>query len=341
MEARITFEVEQSRKKNRGDEDLFVELKSELPDADRKTARRIAALCNAARGDEVVWIIGIDGKDGTVQGLESTDLQAWWPKIEGFFDEVTPEMRDIIVYVADGQAVIGLFFTTDRAPYVIKQAGGDPTDFEVPWRAATRTRSAKRRELLQILIPAVSLPEIEVLNYEIRATRKPTIPSNTLQRPPSPPKVSVELSVETYFNVHGPVNFPEHRRSGTIKLGELEFDCGVTFDHRRSSTAIIHNPGVAIVTQATRVSINGWLTLSNDLDEDLKATVGQLRDSKTAEFTIKLGVDQVTQPVVIHGELRQTPKAASSEPPPTADVYFEVNHWVPQHHVSLNEAETP
>src|SRR4030095_14124197 len=68
-------------------------------------------------------------------------------------------MTDIAV-TADGHTFVALLFTTDRAPFVVK-ATGDL--LEVPWREGTRTKSAKRSNLVRMLAPTTRLPSFEIL----------------------------------------------------------------------------------------------------------------------------------------------------------------------------------
>jgi hypothetical protein len=110
-------------------------------------------LANAARGQSVLWIIGADEKANRVVGADGIDLASW------------PEPQDLVV-TFDGTPVVALLFTTDRAPYVVRnpdfgRVAGN-IEREVPWRAQTAVRSAKREDLIRILIPVLSSPTIEV-----------------------------------------------------------------------------------------------------------------------------------------------------------------------------------
>jgi hypothetical protein len=69
----------------------------------------------------------------------------------------------------EGRTVAALCFETDRAPYVVNVSEQGPTNREVPWREATRVRSARREELLRLLVPALREPEIEILKAEYEA----------------------------------------------------------------------------------------------------------------------------------------------------------------------------
>jgi hypothetical protein len=71
-------------------EDSFVDRKESLPEASRKCARQIGALCNAARGGEAAWVLGV-ANDGRLVGVkEDFDLARWWPSVEKNFNEVAP-----------------------------------------------------------------------------------------------------------------------------------------------------------------------------------------------------------------------------------------------------------
>jgi hypothetical protein len=87
-----------------------------------------------------------------------------------WFDGIAPSIVDVNVPYED-HTVAALCFETDRAPYVVNVGDQGPTTREVPWREATRVRSAKREELLRILVPTLREPEIEVLKaeYEVQS----------------------------------------------------------------------------------------------------------------------------------------------------------------------------
>src|SRR5438105_3186644 len=92
-----------------------IELKSNWPDDHARASRQLAALANAARGEPVLWIIGVDEKAGVV-GVPKEDLAKWWPAVERWFDSVAPVMRDLAFRVNDLTVVV-LHFETDRAPF--------------------------------------------------------------------------------------------------------------------------------------------------------------------------------------------------------------------------------
>lgn len=151
-------------------EDSRVELKRDWPDP-QKGARRIAAHANASFGSDVLWIIGLDEVLGIV-GVESPDLNNWWPSVRSHFDGVVPSLTDIILDVG-GKSLVCLLIETARPPYVVKNPvygspGGGAVELEVPWREGTSVRSAKRNDLVRMLVPTIAQPAIEVLQGDGR-----------------------------------------------------------------------------------------------------------------------------------------------------------------------------
>jgi hypothetical protein len=150
-------------------EDFHVELKSEWIDP-QKAARRIAGHANAARGEPILWLIGVD-EDNGVKGANHEELASWFPSVQAEFDGVVPSMIDLTI-PTNGTTIVALYFETDRAPYVIKnplfgKENGGSISHEIPWREGTRIRSARRSDLIKMLIPIMYLPEIDILNGEL------------------------------------------------------------------------------------------------------------------------------------------------------------------------------
>jgi hypothetical protein len=150
-------------------EDSRVELKARWPDA-KSAARRIAAHANAARGAEVLWIIGLDEKAGP-RDPGQIEVSDWFATVRQQFDSVYPELQDLNIRLGD-HTVVAMVFSTDRAPYVIRnpsygKEGGEKVELEVPWREGRSTRTARRQELLRMLAPLMVVPEIEGLSCEL------------------------------------------------------------------------------------------------------------------------------------------------------------------------------
>jgi hypothetical protein len=157
-------------------EDARVELKSTWIEP-RAAARRIAGHANALRGQPALWVIGLDERSGTTAGARE-EFSNWWQQVEAEFDGPAPGVFDLWVPLGN-DGVTALLFDTSRAPFVIKnpvrnQPGAGPINLEVPWREGTRVRSARRSELLQLLVPTQSLPTIETLGGAAVAIRDQT-----------------------------------------------------------------------------------------------------------------------------------------------------------------------
>jgi hypothetical protein len=98
-----------------------------------------------------------------------------------------------------------MLFETTRAPFVIKHDGDR---LEVPWRDGAGTRSARREDLLRLLVPQIAVPRFDVLscNLYITAPNKGS------------PHWFGELNLQLY--AHAPLDaaiiIPEHTSRATI-----------------------------------------------------------------------------------------------------------------------------
>lgn len=149
-------------------EDSRVELKSEWPEDTKKAARQIAGHANAARGEPILWLIGVDEKAGTIPGIEFTEFSSWYSTVRSAFDELAPEPISLNVPF-NGVTIAALYFETDRAPFVVKNQEGGTIQREVPWREATGVKSATRSQLLRLLSPLQRLPSLEVIGGTLDA----------------------------------------------------------------------------------------------------------------------------------------------------------------------------
>lgn len=147
----------------RGDprEDARIELKREWVEP-KKAARKIAGHANAAGGEPILWLIGIDEQSG-VLGASDEELATWLPGVQSMFDGIHPTATAVNVPI-EQRTVVALLFDTARAPFVIKATGS--ADREVPWRDGTHTRSAYRSDLIRILHPYQRLPEVDVIRAD-------------------------------------------------------------------------------------------------------------------------------------------------------------------------------
>ena len=169
-----TLRVIDQVSRNEHAEDARVELKAEWPDPS-SAARLIAGHANAARGAPILWIIGVDDARGVV-GAPPLELANWFPAVKSKFDGAMPSLHDLNVPV-NGFTVVALLFNTDRAPFVVKngafgQPGGGSVKFEVPWREGRKTDTARREDLIRLLAPLTSPPDIEWLECSVYAENR-------------------------------------------------------------------------------------------------------------------------------------------------------------------------
>ena len=197
-------------------EDSLVELKAEWPDP-KKAARQIAGHSNAARGAEILWLVGANEKLG-VKGANYSELSSWYPRVEAEFDGVAPALDHVNVPVGS-TAVAALCFNTQRAPYVVRnptfntEAGG-PVSLEVPWREGTRTRTARRVDLIRLLVPIRSKPSLDPLEGTL------TLKSETSKNPTMP---SLHVYLQFYIAPRSDyiLVFPFHKMSAAVTALEL------------------------------------------------------------------------------------------------------------------------
>lgn len=200
-------------------EDFRVELKSDWPDDPRKAARQIAGHANAAHGEPILWLIGIDEKKGVI-GASKNEKENWYPKVQAQFDGLAPSVIDINIPV-QGIVIIALLFGTERTPFVVKNpsygsSNGGPVEFEVPWRDNTSTRSARRSDLIKLLSPLQKLPSFELLkgcltvNYE---EDKGTRERNLLW--------FLKLDLYIYPNNQSQIVIPFHQCDASFEISEI------------------------------------------------------------------------------------------------------------------------
>lgn len=124
-------------------EDSRVECKASWLDV-KNIARQLAGHANAAKGEPILWLIGVDEKGATITGAEHNALNDWYPQLTKEFDGIAPRLStDLNIEVGD-KTIVALLFETTDAPFMIKVPNSDR--LEIPWREGTRTRSATRAE---------------------------------------------------------------------------------------------------------------------------------------------------------------------------------------------------
>jgi hypothetical protein len=161
-------------------EDSRVELKATLIEPD-KAARRIAGHANAAHGEPILWLIGVDEVTGIV-GIGQADSARWLGMVNTYFQGSTPAVLDLVVPYQNS-TILALQFETHLAPFLVRNPlfgnkPGHTIEYEVPWREGTKVRTARREDLLRILLPRSRVPEIEIISADLYAaedTNQPTL----------------------------------------------------------------------------------------------------------------------------------------------------------------------
>jgi hypothetical protein len=130
-------------------------------------ARRLAAQANAARGQRLLWIIGMD-RLGKRRASDLKGWRKWQDALRPFFDGLVPEMDGLVVPVEGGPDLVMIGIQTTRAPFVVRSKAVDEA-LEVPWydREAGEVRSASRFDLVRMFTPLGELPHFEVLEAEL------------------------------------------------------------------------------------------------------------------------------------------------------------------------------
>jgi hypothetical protein len=201
-------------------EDSRVELKREWIDAN-KAARRIAGHANVARGDPILWLIGVDEVSG-VHGAVHNELANWWPAVAREFSEVAPSYMDVVVTPPGSPAIVALQFDTSRYPYVVRNEvfgvkGGGAVAWEIPWRQAASTRTALRSEVMLMLAGLTRKPDVKVLAAQIDVESVRVKTDSALRR------LDWTLQADLFFMVREEITIPLHTCVLTMReLGQSE-----------------------------------------------------------------------------------------------------------------------
>jgi hypothetical protein len=200
-------------------EDAFEELKATWPDETSlsKTARQLAGHANAARGEPILWLIGVDEEQGVVGALHE-ELANWYPSLAKHFNGIVPMFTDVNVVLDNGQTIVALQFETDQPPYVYRVPGTDAR-LEVPWREGRRTRSATRADLLNLLIPLQLLPDIEVTGGRFDVRKETASPMDHIFQDEYVWTIDLWLYVSSRANDR--VIIPYHRCTGSSLLNAV------------------------------------------------------------------------------------------------------------------------
>ena len=219
VEARVLDIVETVVNGGRVEDDR-IELKREWPKDHRRAARQIAGLANAAAGEPIIWIVGLDEAGQRVADPGDVEPSNWWNQISSWFSEVPPDLTLLRVATPHGQ-VVALWMDTGRTPYVVTTEGKGGVDREVPWRRGTTLRSAHRSEILRSVIREAEAPQLDPISGWIRITRvrdQAADPELSIQSTRA--GVEVEYSVSAYVEATEPVRLPEYRWTAHLSAGK-------------------------------------------------------------------------------------------------------------------------
>jgi hypothetical protein len=259
-------------------EDERIECKSYL--LPPENARQLAGSANAALGEDVIWIIGIDEDAGTLVPLNhAMDLADWTAKLfRAFDDNVAPDLTSLSVPVPGGN-VLALHFQTDRAPYVLRNPKGGSPELEVPWREGSRTRSAKRHELLKMLLPTVHVPVTTVLSCD-----------GLIESGQAELKFCADIKIYVEHLQAAVCVFPTHLMSATLKLLGIEYPLQV--GPIPQVTATVDYGGLDAVQDGVYCRQPGTmrLTARGDVGRIFPTTDTMLQSLKRVTLAVQLAV---------------------------------------------------
>ncbi len=315
LEATVLAAVEQLRRQGNAEDDR-IEFKREWPDVSK--ARQLAGAANRASGS---YVIGIDERTGDVVPSDGADPATWGSQMASRFDQVPPELlRHINVYLEDGSSVTALLFSTERAPYVVKTSGGSP-ELEVPIREGTRTRSARRAELLRLLVPEVSVPPAVLLSASVSGDHRLEMAAN--------PDARVEAQQES-LNLWGRfrvfvehtgasgVLIAAHGMSGELLTGELSFPLDVQLHGRPKDAPPPPTFGVDVRHDGVGVTgpgaFSGWLRIPQPPLEALH----EIKHAEEWVLRLSLSVVGARLPIRVDTTLTRDPSRIDPPSP-----YFE------------------
>ena len=217
IEARALQAVEAVLAGGRVEDDL-IECKADWPDESK--VRQLAAHANAARGEPIIWLIGVDENSHHLTKCRDIDPADWWVVMSKRFDEVSPELLHITLHVDEGSTVAALGFTTDQAPYVITTGAQGRVEREVPIRVATATRSARRHDLLRMLAPVITVPQAFLIKASVRLL---------VAEKRAPWELRLEAMVFFEHSGVGDVMLPTHQMWARIEFDTRQFPFELPF----------------------------------------------------------------------------------------------------------------
>jgi hypothetical protein len=167
-------EIVQSVGRKQIQEDDRIEFKSTWPSDHNRMARRIAGMANAAGGHEIILLIGVDPKgEPPITDPGTEDLSEWLPAIRKQFAENNFPSEIVCQPTFEDYRCVAIIFDSSNAPFLVKNpnfgTAGHTIEFEVPWRAGTSVRTARRSEILSLMRRHAHRPDFEVLHFQANA----------------------------------------------------------------------------------------------------------------------------------------------------------------------------
>lgn len=303
-------------------EDDRVELKSTWPIAAHKTARQVAGHANAAGGEPILWIIGLDEKARTFGGTSGTEPADWWSSVRKHFVEVVPELKVLRVPVGTGSDVMVLQFTSDRAPYVVSVEGGGRVEREVPWREGNSTRTAHRHEMIRSIVAEESVPTLELIGGVVEVLEFVGSGEYETHESAKVGDFKVQVALHMFVSARAFAYLPEHRQSLSLEAAGVRVDLeqfrlkgSYRFDGVAQSGIRRRVPfGNVSVLGDSGVEVNGPGELSLRGEQMLGSADGQtLTDVDDVDLALGLPVDRSDRSARLAAGLSRVPDSRFSE----------------------------
>jgi hypothetical protein len=289
-------------------EDDFVECKRDWPMQNK--SRQLAGSLNRAAGDPVIYLIGVDEGTGTFPPITALEVSDWWAQLISEFDQVTPELvRHMTVpFGEQGQSIVALAIASDRAPYLVKTGTAKPS-LEVPIREGSGTRTAKRDELLRMLIPTITVPNATVLTCSIGLSYNSPYSYGSTN---VPQHYNLSGSVRAFVEpVFGQIaTLPVHSMQAKVTIGQFTVEPTVVAVVPNRNT----NVGSAVETLADGITVTrpGAVALSISTDFiDLSDLTG-INPHEDAILSLQIPVVHASKPIELRVEVKRSPEQHST-----------------------------
>ncbi len=266
-------------------EDSLVECKREISDH-YKVARRIAGHCNAERGETVLWLIGVDERNG-ITGWSRPDMASLLPQIWSHFEGDAPVTN--IVNITQGDVKLtALAFHSTRPPYIVKNPDhgtkGHVIDREIPWRDGTRIRTARREEVMMLLLEHSLAPQIEIFGGTAMKSR-----FRSVENPSPDGEIEVMVQLDFYVMPRSlnPIVIPHHRIVGSFS--DVQRSVSVSdFQNYRFSTQENRNRLGSAFRGALSQRQVPQVVVRNESEPNVVNTSSELRINRAARIELNV-----------------------------------------------------